>query len=337
MKKAAVMASGRRKGSFPSSPLQKRTLTASQKLAASLAGEYVLALAWPLSTVLYAWLSPLLATLVGALVVWPLLVRLVSLTCPRKNPPRVSPAFILVDGFYLTPESMRQRGSTMTQTEGPVLALIRLALHWLGGFSGFYLLNLCFGEDLRVAVEHGLDSVWSGLRWAFIGSSSTATVTGPIAGGNGALYVFAFHVFIQGFIGSLQMRYFAVSKIRTYDLAQVQAKSIPRLAWYKTGALFASLGYPWAAPHFSLGSFLWVVKAAGLSSLTLMTASILSCFLSAILAVCLYEASVGRSARLRKRPVLDESHLGKSERGVEDGDDEKDETGFSETEINLPD
>lgn len=315
----------------------KRPLTDSQKLAASLAGEYVLALAWPLSTVLYAWLSPLLATLVGGLIVWPSLVWLVSLTCPRKNPPRVSPAFIVVDGFYLSPASLdprwRQRESTTVQTEGSILALIRLALHWLGGFSGFYLLNLCLGDDLRVSVEHGLDSVWSSLRWAFIGGGGSVSIpAGPLAaGGNGALYLFAFHVFIQGFIGSLQMRYFSLAQAHTDDRAHAPKNSVqvPSLAWYKTGTWLASLGYPWAAPHFSLGSFLWVVKAAGLSSLTLMAASFLSCLLSAVLAVCLYEASVGRSARSVKRPILDSDNLRKSE--------ENDETEFLETEINLPD
>lgn len=265
----------------PSSPSDKDQWL--RKVAASLAGEYALALLWPISTVIYAWLPPLVATLVGAVLLWPLGCYIVFSACPKRMQPRVSPAFILVDGFYLERapqpgearyERRMQQHSRLYSVEGPVLALMRLTLHWLGAFSGYYLLRLTFGDELRLAVEQGLGAVWS-----FLGSG-----TGLSEGR--AMYMFLLHVMTQAAIGMHQMRFFSLSLH-----SQTHKESV-----YFKGAMISSLVYPWAAPHFSPGSFLWVTHAVGLSSLTLMTASVLSCLVSAVISVFLYEGTVGRSA-----------------------------------------
>lgn len=248
-----------------------------RKVAASLAGEYALALLWPLSTVLYALLPPILATIVGALLVWPLCVYAILTACPPKMPPRLSPALILLDIFYLPMSRVRGHRETLYRTETAFWSLLRLVLHWLGGFSGFYLLNLCFGQETRLATETGLSTVWT-LLGKFAGPDP-----GTRQGNGNALYLFVLHVALQGIIGGFQMRFFA----------EVQSSFTPSSSSsFKWLAAFASvLGYPWAAPHFSIGSFLWIVHAAGLSSLTLMTASILACPLSALVAALFYETT----------------------------------------------
>lgn len=268
-------------GSLSSSSLashasEARSASQAQKISSSLAGEYALALLWPLSTVLYAVLPPLIATAVGALVVWPVLCFAVHYACPRRMPPRVSPAFILVDCFYLEPASRDQEQSQrrlrddtlLRRVESPLLGIVRLLIHWLGTFSGYYLINLAFGPAFRLRVEEGLAAVWSTLGSTFSFS-------------NGGLYVFGIHVLIQALIAMYQMRFFA---------------SPDRAGEAYKGPLMAALVYPWAAPHFSPGSFLWVTHASGLSSLTLMTATFASCAVSAVVAVFLYEGTLGRSA-----------------------------------------
>lgn len=269
-----------------------------QKISSSLAGEYALALLWPLSTITYALLPPLVATVLGALVLWPLACFVVHYACPRKMPPRVSPAFILVDCFYLEPasrdhDSRGDRGggsererrrarddALLKRVESPFLGLVRLLLHWLGTFSGYWLLKEAYGPAFRLRVEEGLHVVWGQLGSVFAFS-------------NGGLYVFAVHVLVQALVALYQMRFFAAIAHSEDDESGDDSRV--RTGAYK-GPLVASLVYPWAAPHFSPGSFLWVTHAIGLSSLTLMTATLASCAVSAVLAVFLYEGTLGRTA-----------------------------------------
>lgn len=269
-----------------------RVASQAQKISSSLAGEYALALLWPLSTITYALLPPLVATVLGALVLWPLACFVVHYACPRKMPPRVSPAFILVDCFYLEPplnvredvdrERRRARDDAiLKRVESPFLGLVRLLLHWLGTFSGYWLLKEAYGPAFRLRVEEGLHVVWGQLGSVFAFS-------------NGGLYVFAVHVLVQALVALYQMRFFAAIA-HSEDDDESGKDSRVRTGAYK-GPLVASLVYPWAAPHFSPGSFLWVTHAIGLSSLTLMTATLASCAVSAVLTVFLYEGTLGRTA-----------------------------------------
>ena len=240
-----------------SAPLWKSTVS-------SCAAEFMCAVAWPLNLCFYSWLPRHSQVyVVGGLVVWPVISTIIIMLAPRNNPPRISSSAIFMEMIHDNTHRLRH-----VEQESTELGILRLCLHWLGGFIGYFLLNMVVDREY---VEDRLNLiVWE-----------------PFGRNFNQYAILGLHVGVLGIMGAAWLRS-AQSPRRIH-----QERRSRLLIAIETYAWTACLLFPWGGPSFSIGSYLWVANAFGLPSVSVLLAMGVVSITGAIVAIFLCELSYG--------------------------------------------